>query len=141
MSLPEMQEVPLKKTVKRDREHPSMTAKIKYQRDKERQMIRGKFIYHEVPGGYMSFVFQKYPGDEVTRYDMYDGEIYTIPLSVYKHLNENGWYPVHKYAVDDMGKSTMKIGQKVRRFSFQSLEFLDPEDEVRHADIVTVEKV
>lgn len=142
MSLPEMQEVPKKapKFIKSEKDHTSMTAKMKMQRDKDRQMIRGKFIYHEVPGGSMAFSFLKYPGDEVVDYSMVDGEIYTIPLMVYKHLNENLAYPVHAYAVDENGKSMVKVGHKVRRCSFQSLEFLDIED-MPKPDLVTVERI
>jgi hypothetical protein len=101
---------------------------LKYLRDKERQLVRGKFIYHECPGGFVSFPFKKYKEDQVERYDLYDGEVYTLPLAVAKHLNKNCWYPIHSYAMDEHGKPLMKIGQKVRRMSFQSLEFIDDED-------------
>lgn len=141
MSLPELQEVPLKRVSKKDKEHASMTSKMKAQRDKDHQMIRGKFIYHEVPGGHVEFSFLKYPGDEVQNYLMYDGEVYTIPLMVYKHLNENLAYPVHAFAKDESGKSVVKIGQKIRRASFQSLEFIDMEDDARPTNLVTVEKI
>ena len=88
----------------------------------------------------MSFCFKAYKEDPVERFDFLDGETYTIPLGVAKHLNKNGWYPVHQYAVDEVGKSLMKIGQKVRRFGFQSLEFIDIEDlTLNDKQIVTVE--
>jgi len=101
---------------------------LKYMRDKDRQMVRGKFIFHECPGGTASFPFHKYKEDPVERFDLTDGQIYTIPLGVAKHLNKNCAYPVHAYAVDENGKPLMKIGQMVRRMSFQSLEFVDDED-------------
>lgn len=115
---------------------------FKYMRDKDREPVRGKFIFHEVPGGVMSFVYRAYKEDPVERYDLVDNEIYTIPLGVARHLNKNCWYPVHAYQVDDTGKPIMKIGQKVRRCSFQSLEFIDIEDmtPVGVGEIVTVEK-
>ena len=100
----------------------------KYDRDKDREKVRGIFRFHEVPGGSMSFVFRKYKEDPVERFDLVDGEVYTIPLGVAKHLNKNCWYPLHAYALDEHGKPTMKIGQKVRRCSFQSLEFVDIDD-------------
>lgn len=114
---------------------------LKYLRDKDREMVRGKFIFHEVPGGVMSFVFRQYKEDQVERYDLVDNEIYTIPLGVARHLNKNCWYPIHSHAVDENGKPTMKIGQKVRRCSFQSLEFIDVDDltPVGGNGIVTVE--
>ena len=101
---------------------------LKYMRDKDRQMVKGIFRFHEVPGGSMSFVFKAYKEDPVERFDLVDGDIYEIPLGVAKHLNHNCWYPVHAYALDDNGKPVMRIGQKVRRCSFQSLEFVDVDD-------------
>ena len=113
---------------------------LKYQRDKDREMVKGIFRFYEVPGGSMSFCFKAYKEDPVERFDFLDGETYTIPLGVAKHLNKNGWYPVHQYAVDEVGKSLMKIGQKVRRFGFQSLEFIDIDDlNINDKQIVTVE--
>lgn len=101
---------------------------LKYQRDKDREMVKGIFQFYEVPGGSMSFCFKKYKEDQVERFDFVDGQIYTVPLGVAKHLNKNGWYPVHEYLKDADGKPSMKIGRRVRRFGFRSLEFTDIED-------------
>ena len=101
---------------------------LRYQRDKDREKVKGIFRFYEVPGGSMSFCFRAYKEDQVERYDMIDGQVYTVPLGVARHLNKNGWYPVHGYATDENGKPSMKIGQKVRRFGFQSLEFVDIDD-------------
>ena len=115
---------------------------LTYQRDKERELVKGIFHFHEVPGGSMSFNFKKYKGDKVERYDLVDGQVYTIPLGVARHLNKNGSYPVHSYMQDETGKPSIRIGQKVNRFSFQSLEFVDIDDLPNKADeIVTVEHV
>lgn len=114
---------------------------LKYLRDKDREMVRGKFIFHEVPGGNMSFSFRAYKEDQVENYSLNDGEIYSLPLGVAKHLNKNCWYPVHHYTTGEDGRPAQKIGQKVRRCSFQSLEFVDVEDltPVGSSGIVTVE--
>lgn len=101
---------------------------LKYRRDKDQEKVRGIFRFYEVPGGLMSFVFKEYKDVPVERFDMIDGQVYTIPLGVAKHLNKNGWYPVHQYMTDENGKPIAKIGQKVRRFGFQSLEFIDEVD-------------
>lgn len=116
---------------------------LKMMRNRDREMVRGKFIFHEVPGGSMSFVFKAYLEDPLERFDMVDGEVYRIPLGVARHLNKNLSYPIHAYAVDESGKSVMKIGQKVRRCSFQSLEFIDMEDLTPDgkSTIVTVESI
>lgn len=130
----------------------------RWERDRDREKVRGKFIFHEVPGGAMSFVYKKYKEDPIERFDMIDGETYTIPLGVAKHLNTNGWYPEYSFMAGDkktqnafapaFGQSAeqiMRIGKKIRRFSFQSLEFTDIEDLSSHAapaqELVTIEVV
>lgn len=101
---------------------------LKYQRDKDREKVKGIFRFYEVPGGSVSFNYRAYKEDEVERYDLLDGQVYELPLGVAKHLNKNGKYPVHSYMTDETGKPVMKIGQWVRRFGFQSLEFVDIDD-------------
>ena len=130
-----------KKEMEVTKEEPKKKLNLKYMRDKDREMVKGKFIFHEVPGGMMSFVFRKYKEDPVERYDLKDGEIYNIPLGVAKHLNKNCWYPVHHFQQDEKGDKVQKIGQKVRRCSFQSLEFVDIEDLSPNGDLITVEEV
>jgi hypothetical protein len=115
---------------------------LKYARDKDRELVKGIFRFYEVPGGSMSFVFKVYKEDPVERFDFVDGEVYKIPLGVAKHLNKNGWYPVHVHSMDEIGKPSMRIGQKVRRFGFQSLEFVDIEDlAFGDKQIITVEHI
>jgi hypothetical protein len=124
------------------KEAQSVQASLKYQREKDSQPVRGKFIFHEVPGGAVSFNYKKYKEDDVQRYDMVDGEIYTIPLGVAKHLNKNCSYPIHSFILDEYGRPTQKIGQMVRRMSFQSLEFIDNEDLTPvGSSLVTVQNV
>lgn len=115
---------------------------LKYQHDKDSEKVKGIFRFYEVPGGSMSFVFKVYKEDPVERYDLYDGQVYTLPLGVAKHLNKNGWYPVHVHSVDENGKPLARIGQKVRRFGFQSLEFVDIDDlSIDDKQIITVEHI
>ena len=115
---------------------------LRYQRDKDREIVKGIFNFHEVPGGTMSFRIKLYKQDDVERFSLTDGETYSLPLGVAKHLNKNGWYPIHAHAVDGNGKSVFKIGQRKRRFGFQSLEFIDPEDfSTVDPGIITVESV
>lgn len=115
---------------------------LKYQRDKDREKVRGIFRFFEVPGGSMSFVIKMYKQDEAERYDLVDGQVYTIPLGVAKHLNKNGWYPEHEYKLDEFGKAIQRVGKKVRRFGFQSLEFVDIDEfSIGDKQIVTVENI
>jgi hypothetical protein len=121
---------------------PKDKPNLRYMRDKDREMVTGIFRFYEIPGGSMSFSFKKYKEDPIERFDLVDGVTYRIPLGVAKHLNKNGWTPVHQYAVDADGKPAVKIGQKVRRFGFQSLEFIDIDDlTIDDKQIVTVEQI
>lgn len=120
----------------------TVRATLKNQRDKCREKVKGIFKFYEVPGGTMSFVYKAFKEDEIERYDLTDGQVYELPLGVAKHLNKNGWYPVHAYAMDENGTPSQKVSRKERRFGFQSLEFIDNDDlnEVG-SGIVTVENI
>lgn len=107
---------------------PKKRLDIASMRAKDREPVKGIFRFYESPGGCMEFSYKCYKGDQIERFNLQDGEVCTIPLGVAKHLNKNGWYPVHAYRVEDNGKASMHIGKKVRRFGFQSLEFVDIED-------------
>ena len=109
-----------------------------FTKNKNKELVKGKFHFHEVPGGTLSFSVRIDKGDNVANYTLVDQEIYSIPLDVYKHLNTNCWYPTYGYiGTDDKVQASlptslygisgqhMKINQRVRRCSFQSLEFLD----------------
>ena len=128
----------------------------RYMRDKDREKVRGVFKFYEVPGGSCSFVFKAYKEDPVERYDFVDGEIYTIPLGVAKHLNKNGWYPEYGFIPGDSKTQTaygasiggsapnfMRVAKKVRRFGFQSLEFMDDAElpMTQPVELVTVEQM
>jgi hypothetical protein len=107
-------------------EKPVMT--LEMQRNKDRELVKGIFKYYEGPGGVMDFVYKKYEGDDVDRYTMIDGHVYTIPLGVAKHINNNTWYPVHDHIMDKDGNNIQAIVKKVKRCGFQSLEFMDTEE-------------
>lgn len=93
----------------------------------------------------MSFNFKKYRQDDVQRYDMTDGHVYTVPYGVAVHLNKNCSYPEHSYILDDYGKPVQKIGKMIRRCSFQSLDFMDTDDMLPagsgSSTILTVENI
>lgn len=102
--------------------------KLEYLRDKHNKKVRGIFKFYEVPGGEVSFPFLEFKGDVVKHYTLKDGEIHEIPLGVALHLNKNCWYPIHHYEQDAAGISSVRVGQKVRRMGFHSLEFTDDVD-------------
>ena len=101
---------------------------LQYMRDKDRQMVKGIFRFHEVPGGGLEATLLLHRGDQLANYKMVDGRVATVPLGVAKHFNKNCAYPIHGYTSDADGKPVMKVTQMVRRCSFQSLEFMDVEE-------------
>jgi hypothetical protein len=117
----------IEKVEKPDSEKDKVKVNLEFQRKKDREQVRGIFRFHEVPGGQMEFVFKKYKGDPLEKFTLVDGEVYTIPLGVAKHLNMNCWYPSYNYKNDEAGRPTMSVAEKIRRCSFQSLEFIDIE--------------
>lgn len=111
--------------------------------ERDREKVKGIFHFYECEGGTLSFPFKAYKWDQIENYTLVDGQIYTIPLGVAKHLNKNGWYPIHHHMLDKDGVASMRIGSKKRRFGFQGLDFIDPEEigESRASEIVTVTHV
>ena len=88
-----------------------------YNRDRDREKVKGMFKFYEVPGGTLNFVCKKST-----------------------HLNKNGWYPVHHYKDEEGGKK-IRIGEKIHRFGFQSLDFTDMGEVAPEKELVTVERI
>lgn len=112
------------------------TANLDKEYEKDQQLVNGIFRYHELPGGTLSFVYRKHKKEPIRRYTLVDGQRYELPLGVAKHLNSSGKYPVHQYELDQSGLPSMRIGKYVRRYGFQSLEFIADEDFVVDQQII-----
>jgi len=121
----------IKKVNNPKQETLSVPAALDAKRAEERKMVRGIFRFHEVPNGQMEFMYRKYKGDPLEKFSMKDGEVYEIPLGVARHLNTNCWYPVYghndKAQQEVAGSAAMSIKEKIRRCSFQSLDFVEQE--------------
>jgi hypothetical protein len=94
----------------------------------ESQMVTGVFRDLEVgPGGNLRFSARKYPWDQVASFNFVDGQTYTIPLWVARHLNENCKWPAYRHNIDPSAKEgekvTQYIGQWNHRFAFVSSDF------------------
>ncbi len=108
-------------------------------RARDAEMVTGIFKNMETRGGSVSFSYKMYPGDEYKEYCLRDGERYTLPRGVARHLNTNCYYKEYKHLPGEFGDTgirgaandgrlrgpAMQMSQKVHRFSFQSLEFMD----------------
>lgn len=111
---------------------------IKYYHDRDSEKVKGVFHNHECPGGDLRIPLRLYPQDEVEYYTFKDGQVTEIPLCVAKWINNNCWYPENKHAVDENGTPKVVLAKKIRRFSFESLEFVDIPDFDNVSDLVTV---
>lgn len=113
-----------------EKKRSALTPKIKEaMRKKDNRMVQGVFRCFETQGGSVTFFCKKHAGDDVKKYKMVDGETYTVPLMVAKHLNNNCCYDQHAYMLDANGKTIIGPGKKIHRYTFESLEF-QLEDEV-----------
>lgn len=99
------------------------SADLQKMRAADRKMVKGIFRCFEPRGGSMTFSFKKYRQDPVESFTMVDGDTYTVPLMIAKHLNQNCAYPVHSHVLDANGHPTVQVGKRVKRCSFESLEF------------------
>lgn len=111
-----------------DQKKAQLKAMLGSMRDKDRKMITGKFIFHEIPGGMLEFPFKKYEQDPIEKFSLVDGQTYTIPMGVYKHLNENISYPTYSFRQNEVGLPIMGISENIRRCSFQRTNFSDMEE-------------
>ncbi len=131
---------------------PPQKSSERYRRERDSKMVKGKFHFHELSGGVLEFNYHAYKGDQVDKYRLVDGQIYTLPLGVARHLNKNVAYPEYSYlpGEDTIGATNsedgvaMRVKRMVRRCSFESLEFI-ADEEMQKAEIdnnvVEVEKV
>lgn len=119
-------------TSKQDRDN--FKKGLKKKRDRDAELVRGIFINHETPNGMAEFALRLYPGDPIVKYQLFDGQMYELPLGVAKHLNQSCSYKVHKYQLGPDGNYTQNVGKRVRRFSFQSLDYTDAIKEEMYED-------
>lgn len=101
----------------------------KHWKDEERergsQKVTGIFRFHEVKGGCLKFVFKRWKDVPTEQYEFYDGKVYTIPLEVAEHINNNCGYDIHAHCKDEEGKTSIKVGRREQRCSFDPIGFSD----------------
>lgn len=115
---------------------------IEQLKNQDAQKVRGVFHWLENPGGVFSFVFRQYKGEPVMRYSLKDGETYELPLGVVKHLNKNVGRFEHFSLLDKDGRPSQLAKRRIRRVSFESLDFMDYADMgPTHIEEVTIDKL
>ena len=99
------------------------------QRELDKKPVTGRFKFNECPGGTLKFPYLKYKGEQLKFWSFVDGQVYTIPRGIAPHLQREGKYVVHEHKQEESGRPSMQIGQTIDRFTFESISFLDEEDE------------
>lgn len=134
-----------------------LARQISKMRDRDAEKVTGIFKNLENPAsggskGSVCFSYKVYPGDENVIYELWDGERYTIPRGVARHLNNNCFYREYQHLPGEFGLQgireaapdgrlqtrSMQMSRKVHRYAFHSLEFMDDDADMRPADIVEV---
>lgn len=87
------------------------------------RMVSGVFRNVETPGQPAKICCRLYKGMRPFNQVLEDGQNYTIPLSVARHINSNCCYPIHGYLLDDKGNQVKGIGRYVHRYQFVSQDF------------------
>jgi len=116
---------------------PKTDKELAWERD--HRMVTGRFTNHEAPGSFIKFPYVKYPGDTNKHYTLWDGEVATIPYMVAEHLNNKCVYKINKYAVDEQGRRSHKIGRIEKRFTFVPLDPFEAQIQPK-PNILTVER-
>jgi hypothetical protein len=124
-------------------------------RDRDAEMVTGIFKNNENPGMALGFNYRAYPNDEFRDWHFEDGQKYTIPRGIARHLNnacytkeyaylpgESGKFGVHAMPSDGRPHNNdgLMATRKVHRFSFQSLEFQDDDLDMIPSKIIEVTK-
>jgi hypothetical protein len=133
---------------------------IKSMKDRDSEMVSGVFKNLENPArggslGSVTFPYKAYEGDEVVIYEFYDGERYTIPRGVARHLNNDCYTREYGLLPGEFGKEGLRTAahdgrlqtaakqtsKKIHRFAFHSLEYTDDERDMYPADLIEVTNV
>lgn len=97
--------------------------KKNYERD--HTIVKGKFVFKEVPGGTLVFSFVRYKEDPIYRYSIKDGDVVELPYMVAKHLAKGIFEEVYSNQVDQQGRPITVATSRRHRTGFERLDFDD----------------
>ena len=108
------------------------------------ELVSGLFINYESPGGRLEFRYQPpYKGVPFDAWSFQDGERYTIPRMIARHINTGCYYKKYKNVTrpdgtrDEMinafhngrlDAKNMQYAQKQHRFAFNPLDYMMDDD-------------
>lgn len=135
-----------------------LAKQIEKMRDRDSELVTGIFKNLENPSRYggrgsVIFSYKIYPGQDTEIYELWDGERYTLPRGVARHLNNNCYYKEHQHLPGQSGEQGMRqayshdgrlkkdpneIIKKIHRYAFHSLEYMDEDLEMYPSNLVEV---
>lgn len=134
-----------------------LSRQIQKMRDRDAEMVTGIFKNNENPAssggrGSVSFGYKAYPGDEYEFYELCDGERYSLPRGVARHLNNNCFYKEYKHLPGEFGEqgirgaqgdgrlqsNSLQSARKIHRYAFHSLEYMDDDVDMYPSNLVEV---
>lgn len=101
------------------------SAEIEKKRERDRKMVKGIFMFKELPGGTLRFAYRAYRNDPIEKFELTDGQVYSLPYGVANHINSNMSYFVHGRRTTEIGNPHAMIGKRVQRAIFSPIEFSD----------------
>lgn len=135
-----------------------LAKQIKKMRDRDAEMVTGIFKNLENPSsnggrGSLVFSYKYYPDTQNEIYELFDGERYTLPRGVARHLNNNCFYREYQHLQGEYGQRGIRSGisndgrlqansiqmtKKIHRYAFHSLEYMDDDIDMYPSNIVEV---
>jgi len=135
-----------------------LAKQIKKMRDRDAEMVTGIFKNLENPAthggrGSVIFSYKYYPGEENAVYELWDGERYTLPRGVARHLNNNCFYREYQHLQGEFGQqgiraahnadgrmqtNSFQTAKKIHRYAFHSLEYMDDDSDMYPRNLIEV---
>jgi hypothetical protein len=134
-----------------------LSKQIKKMRDRDSEMVTGIFKNLENPAvnggrGSVVFSYKYYPGEENAIYELWDGERYTLPRGVARHLNNNCFYREYQHLQGEHGTqgvraaasdgrretTAFQMAKKIHRYAFHSLEYMDDDIDMYPSNLIEV---
>ena len=134
-----------------------LSRQLQKRRERDEELVSGIFKNNEDPAksggrGKLVFSYKFYKDQPYEVYELFDGEKYTLPRGVARHLNNYCYYKQYQQLPGaDAGVATainpdgrlnttlsMQASKKIHRFAFHSLEYMDDDIDMYPANIIEV---
>jgi hypothetical protein len=130
---------------------------LERRRARDEELVSGIFKNNEDPAksggrGKLVFSYKFYKNQPYEVYELFDGEKYTLPRGVARHLNNNCYYKQYQQlpgaeagvatAINPDGRLnttlSMQASKKIHRYAFHSLEYMDDDIDMYPTNLIEV---